>query len=291
MIRTRTGSRFRSMKPSSISSVPSSRSGKSALQVATQVALEAGDILLERFSGKKQIDYKAGRANIVTDVDMLVDKHVIGTLRSEYPEFGIVSEESEAIAGDAPFTWIVDPLDGTNNYAFGIPCFCVNVALAQGEEVLLGLTHDPMRKETFRAEKGAGAFLNDRAICVSQKQLVSAAFIGCDMGYDADRGRQVLDVIMSLWPNIHGLRILGSAALGLAYAACGRLDLYLQPQLFPWDVAAGILLVSESGGKVTDWAGKPAGVQSQRVIAGNDLLRDEFSRLVHEAGTPLASFV
>jgi myo-inositol-1(or 4)-monophosphatase len=261
------------------------------MEVATHAAAEAGELLLERFAGEKRVDYKPGRANIVTDVDLLVEKLVIDILRSEYPDFGILSEESEALSGDAPYTWIIDPLDGTNNYTFGVPFFCVNIALTGGEEVLLGLTYDPVRNEMIGAERGKGAFLGDRRLSVSKKESVKTAFIGCDMGYDAQRGRQVLDAIMSLWPDIHGLRIMGSAALGLAYVASGRLDLYLQPHLSPWDVAAGILLVEEAGGSVTDWTGEPAGVHSQRVIAGNGVLQQEFSQLVDKAGMPLNSFV
>jgi myo-inositol-1(or 4)-monophosphatase len=230
-----------------MTSPPLSQTGRSALEVATRVAEEAGRLLLQRFSSEKQINYKAGRANIVTDVDLLVEKHIISILRSEYPEFGILSEESEAIAGDAHYTWIVDPLDGTNNYSFGIPFFCVNIALARGEEVLLSLTFDPLRGETFRAEQGRGAFLNDHPVSVSQRKSVKASEIGCDMGYDAARGKQVLDAIMSLWPNMHGLRLMGSAALGLAYTACGRFDLYLQPHLSPWDVGTTPSTVSSFG--------------------------------------------
>jgi myo-inositol-1(or 4)-monophosphatase len=273
-----------------MTSPPLSQTGRSALEVATRAAEEAGELLLQRFSSEKQINYKAGRANIVTDVDLLVEKHIISILRSEYPEFGILSEESEAIVGNAHYTWIVDPLDGTNNYSFGIPFFCVNIALAIGEEVLLSLTFDPLRGETFRAEQGKGAFLNDHPVSVSQRKSVKASEIGCDMGYDVERGKQVLDAIMSLWPNMHGLRLMGSAALGLAYTACGRFDLYLQPHLSPWDVAAGILLVRESGGNITDWDGAPVSIKTERVIAGNNTVHGEFLRLLDEAGTPLGSF-
>jgi len=272
-------------------SLPLSRSGKTVLEVACHAAEEAGELLLQRLSGEKHIEYKAGRANIVTDVDLLAEKHIIDILRREYPSFGILSEESEAIIGDSPLTWIIDPIDGTNNYAFGIPFFCVTLALADAECVLLGVTYDPVRKELFHAEQGKGTFRNNNPVSVSQRQTVKASIIGCDMGYDPDKGKRVLDAIMSLWPNMHGIRLMGSAALGLAYVACGRLDLYLQPCLFPWDIASGILLVREAGGNVLDWDGTPASPQTQRVIAGNNILHNEFRRLIGKAGTPLASFL
>jgi myo-inositol-1(or 4)-monophosphatase len=274
-----------------MTSLPLSESGKSALEVATRAAKEAGALLVRRFSTKKDIRYKAGRANIVTDVDLLAEKQIIGILRSEYPDFGIMSEESEAMAGDAPYTWIIDPLDGTNNYTFGVPYFCVNIALVKGEDVLLGLTYDPMRKDLFHAERGEGAFLESRRISVSQRTSVKASMISFDMGYDSAKGRLVLDTIMSLWPGMHGLRLMGSAALGLACVAAGRVELDLQPNLFPWDIAAGLVLVEEAGGIATNWDGTPATIHSTMVFAGNETLRNDFTQLVSKAGKPLASLI
>jgi myo-inositol-1(or 4)-monophosphatase len=244
--------------------------------------MDAGDLLLDHFQSPKQVEYKEGRANIVTDVDLLTEKRIITLLQEEYPGFNIISEESISAVTDSPYTWIIDPLDGTNNYVFGIPFFCIALALTSREEVLLGLTYDPIKKELFRAEKSNGAFLNNHPIRVAQKTSVKASNIGCDMGYDAEWGRHIFEIIMALWPGMHGLRIMGSAALGLAYVACGRFDLYMQPFLYPWDSAGGILLIREAGGKVTDWAGKSATIRSKRVIAANKVIHQEFMGLLKE---------
>jgi myo-inositol-1(or 4)-monophosphatase len=260
--------------------LPLSRSGRTALEVASQAAEEAGSLLLEHMHGERQLSYKEGRANIVTEVDVLVEKKVIALLRSEYPDHNILSEESPAVTNDSRYTWVVDPLDGTNNYVYGIPVFSVAIALMSQDEVLLGLTYDPVRKELFVARKGGGASLNGRPISVSRRDSMERAFIGCDLGYDREAGARMLDTIRAIWPRMAGLRIMGSAVLGLAYVACGRFDLYLHRYLYPWDMASGILLVGEAGGEITDWAGKPANAFGQQIIAGNKALHRQMLALV-----------
>ena len=260
--------------------LPLSRSGRGALEVASQAAEEAGSLLLEHMHGERQLSYKEGRANIVTEVDVLVEKKVIALLRSEYPDHNILSEESPAVANDSRYTWVVDPLDGTNNYVYGIPVFSVAIALMSQEEVLLGLTYDPVREELFVARKGGGAALNGRPISVSRRDSMERAFIGCDLGYDREAGARMLDTIRAIWPRMAGLRIMGSAVLGLAYVACGRFDLYLHRYLYPWDMASGILLVREAGGEITDWAGKPVSAFGQQIIAGNKALHRQMLALV-----------
>ena len=260
--------------------LPLSRSSRSALKVATQAVVEAGDLLLKHIGSQKEVKYKEGRANIVTDVDLLTEKQIITFLRSEYPDYNILSEESKSAPTDSPYTWIIDPLDGTNNYVLGIPFFSVTLSLASREEVLLGLVYDPVRKELFKAEKGKGAFLSDRPVQVSQRSSMETSSIGCDLGYDADEGRRMLEIIRASWPKMHGLRIMGSAALGLAYVACGRLDLYLHPCLYPWDIAASILLTREAGGKATNWEGRKATIHSKQIIAANPTIHKDSLKLV-----------
>ena len=261
--------------------LPLSRSGRGALEIVTHAAREAGKTLRSHFYADKQVELK-GRGNIVTDVDLLVDRDIITILRDEYPDSGILSEESEEIEGDSGYTWVIDPLDGTNNYAFGIPFFSVNIALVQGEEILLGITYDPLRDEVFQAEGRRGAFLNGSPISISTKTRVRDSFIGYDMGYDDEEGREILRVARRLWPNIYGLRVMGSAALGLAYAACGRVDLYFHRFLYPWDIASGILLVREAGGRVVGWGGEDATIKNKGLIASNEAIIGDFLGRVGE---------
>ena len=260
--------------------LPLSRSGREVLQVASRAAEEAGSLLLKHMYGQLKLGQKEGRANLVTDVDVMAEKTVIGVVQSEFPDFNILSEESPAVARDSQFTWVIDPLDGTNNYVHGVPFICVSVGLALGREVVLGVIYDPVRKELFTARKGHGASLNGVPISVAQRTATKEAFLGVDLGYDADKGKAMLDFVKVPWPDIGGLRLMGSAALGLTYVACGRLDAYIHPYLYPWDVAAAISLVEESGGKITDWQGQPATIESRVIVAANEALHAEFLKLI-----------
>lgn len=268
--------------------LPLSRSGREALEVATQAAEEAGSLLLKHMHGQLKLGYKEGRANLVTDVDVLAEKSVMSVLRSEYPGFDILSEESPAIAQGSPYTWVIDPLDGTNNYVHGVPFFCVAIALASSQEVLLGVTYDPVRRELFAAQKGYGASVNGQPISVAQRTSMKECFLGCDLGYDADKGKAMLDAAGSCWPELGGLRLMGSAALGLAYVACGRLDAYIHPRLYPWDLAGAVVLVGEAKGKMTDWQGKQATIHSMEIVAGNEIMHRQFLTLIE--GQPQLHF-
>lgn len=260
--------------------LPLSRSGREALEVASQAAEEAGSLLLEHVHGQLKLGYKEGRANLVTDIDVLAEKSVIAVLQREYPDFNILSEESPAISRDSQYTWVIDPLDGTNNYVHGVPFFSVVIALATSQEVLLGVTYDPVRKDLFAVQKGQTTFLNGQPVSVARRSVPRECFLGCDLGYDAERGKAVLDAVGLMWPELGGLRLMGSAALGLAYVACGRLDAYVHPHLYPWDLASGIALVDGAGGELSDWEGKPATMHSTRVVAGNKTLHGHFLRLI-----------
>ena len=255
--------------------IPDGAGGKSAAMIARAAALRAGEMLMERFSEVKTVSYK-GRGNIVTDVDMAVEKEVLSLLRREYPDFNALGEESAEVPADVGYVWIVDPLDGTRNYASGIPFFSTVVGLARDGEVLVGVNYDPVRDEMFEAEKGRGAFLNGQRMAVSDKSAISDCIIGMDLSYNNEGAVNGLDVIRSIWPGMQTSRIMGSAALGIAYAAAGRTDLYFHHQLEPWDQVAGILLVEEAGGIITDRSGKRAGLYSDGLIATNTTLHAEF---------------
>jgi len=252
-----------------------SQSGRSALEVATEAIKQAGEILLAHFHCQKEIKDK-GKSSLVTEVDILSERAIAKFLTNEYPACNILSEELAPFTPVTGYTWLVDPLAGTNNYAFGIPFFCINIALAKDKDILLGITYDPLREELFRAEKGKGAYLNDSAIHVSEKALLQDSVLSFDPGYDAIQGRKLLNVVARLWPGVHSLRSMGSASVALAYVACGRIDLYVRSDLHPWDIASGILLVKEAGGEVSDWQGKPANLQNKEIIAANNKLHQEF---------------
>jgi len=256
-------------KPAAL--LPVSANGQSAYHVAMQAAAEAGKILRQRF-GRYNATRIKGRRDLVTEADLLSEKTILQIVTAAFPGHGTMSEEAGTSREDSEYTWIIDPLDGTNNFHFGIPLFCVNMALARRGEVVLGITFDPMRNEIFRAVKGKGAYLNNRRSSVADVADLGDAAVGVDLGYDAGRSSDLLDMAIRLWPRIHCMRLIGSSSLGMAYVACGRLSLYFHKSLYPWDSASGLLLIREAGGEVTDFTGRPATIKDREIVAANPRL-------------------
>ncbi len=252
-----------------INGLPSSRSGRDPLEIATQAAKESGAILRDHHYREKQIESK-GKRNLVTEVDLLSEKNILGILQKEFPEHSILCEESGKNEKSSEYQWIVDPLDGTTNYAFGIGHFCVSIALARNDEALLGVIYDPLKDELFRAQKGKGAFLNDSPISVAHRRDLQTKVIGFDLGYSDTESKKMLSRATELWYPEITFRLMGSAALGITYVACGRMDMYFHRCIYPWDIAAAVLLIREAGGEITDWEGNPATVRNNQVIACSD---------------------
>jgi fructose-1,6-bisphosphatase/inositol monophosphatase family enzyme len=217
-----------------------------------------------------------GRNNPVTEVDLAAEVAATAVLAREYPGFGLLAEESGRRSGAGEFTWVLDPIDGTRNFANGVPHFAVNLALVQGDVPLLGLTYDPVRGELFSASAGQGAFLNGKRLAVSSVDTLEQSLLAFDLGYVDDQAAKLLEMLLKLWPNMQSLRITGSAALGLAYVAAGRYALYAHHHLYPWDVAPGLLLVAEAGGLVTDILGAPAGLHRGNLIAASPTIHSQF---------------
>lgn len=258
------------------SSLPVASSGKSVLAVAKELAYAAGGHLMKRLHTPKDVQEKSP-GNLVTDVDREVEALVMDRLRQEFHGVGILAEESGVHEGNSEWSWIIDPLDGTRNYASGVPIFAVTLALARGPEVLIGVTYDPNRDELFYAVKGEGAFLNGTQIRVAEKNKFQGVVVGTDMGYDAEKGSHVLEVLDRLWPANNGILIIGSAALGLAYAAIGRTDIYFHHLLWPWDIAAGVLLGQESGAVITNGGGEEIDYRRDRsIVLANPAIHAQF---------------
>ncbi len=256
-------------------SIPPSQSGRSALDVSIDAARRAGEIIRERFHTEKEVSFK-GRADIVTDVDLAAEKAVLDLMRGEYPEFSVLSEESAPIETGSQYTWVIDPIDGTRNFAEGIPHFCVVVALARGDQMVVGVTYDPITEELFTAQQGQGAFLNGDPIKVTDRQELADCLLSFDLGLVDEKAGTALDMIRSLWPGFQSMRLMGSAALGMAYAAAGRIDLYFHHSLSPWDMASGILLAREAGGEVVDRQGNIANLYTPSVIVSSPRIIERF---------------
>ena len=256
--------------------LPRSNSGDTALSVCETAARRAGALVMERFRSDVAVSLK-GRANVVTDADLASERLILDYVGAEYPEFGILSEESAPVAGSSPYTWVVDPIDGTRNFAEGIPHFCVVVAIAAGNDVVAGVTYDPVRDEMFASQRGHGATRNGEPMRVSDRQQIDEAVLGFDLGYNFDQAKLLLEMAGDLWPQASAYRLMGSSALSLAYAACGRIDLYFHHSLSAWDIASGILLAREAGGRVLDRATlEEATLFSSGLIVANPTLVDQF---------------
>jgi len=255
--------------------LPRGRSGRPLREVVVQAAQEGGRTLIQRFGGPHRVTYR-GRGNIVTDTDLLVEERIVSLLLEEFPGFGVLAEESGGEPSPEGYTWVVDPLDGTRNYVSGIPFFSLVIALARGDRVVLGLTYDPVRQELFLGEEGKGATVNGRPLSASQKEDLFQCVIRYDMGYQDDRARHALELMVKLWPGMQTMRVMGSSALGLAYAAAGRIDLYFHHSLAPWDLAAGLVLAREAGAIITDREGRPANLFSRSVILSSPRLHAQF---------------
>lgn len=256
--------------------LPSSLDGRGALDVAQEAATAAGAIIATSIldmnweSGRAQagVSQKAEWNNLVTNVDKDAEATILQVLLGAFPHHSVLAEESGTHVGTDQHQWVIDPLDGTRNFANGLPHVAVNIGLVSQGKLLLGLTLDPVRNEMFVAINGGGCWLNNHPISTIDSGSLREAVVGTDMGYLNQPGKNLLAMIHDLWPNIQSVRMMGSAALGLAYVACGRLSLYAHHYVQPWDIAPGMLLVQEAGGIVTNITGQPSDYRQNSIIAG-----------------------
>jgi len=222
------------------------------------------------------VSSKDGWNNLVTDVDQAAEAAIITIVGEAFPEHGILAEESGAREGTTNYTWYIDPIDGTRNFASGIPQIAVNLALAHNRHIVMGITYDPIRNEMFHAVEGGGAFINEQPMHVGDKTTLREAIVGVDMGYIDDKGKMLLNMLSDVWPDMQSIRMIGSAALGIAYAAAGRFEVYAHHHVQPWDIAPGLLLVREAGGIATDLRGNQADPQSGCLVAASPAIHRAF---------------
>jgi myo-inositol-1(or 4)-monophosphatase len=247
------------------------------------MARQAGQILLAGYEKDHQVDYK-GVIDLVTEVDRESEAFLVGEVQRRFPGHHILAEESGDIAGHAEHSWLIDPLDGTVNYAHGVPVFSVSIAYAHHGQVTLGAVYDPMRDELFSAARGHGAHLNGRRLAVARAQELKKSLLVTGFPYDAwNSPRDNFANFVKFAKLTQGVRRLGSAALDLCYVAAGRFDGFWELALNPWDVAAGGLVAEEAGAKVTNVDGGPDYINPpQSVLAANPVLHEKMYRELHE---------
>lgn len=255
-----------------------------ALAVAEQAVREVGALLRGAHSTAKHAHAKSHRNDPVTIFDRMAEDIVVRAIRSGFPADGILSEEGACVKGTSGYRWIVDPLDGTNNFLRGYPHFCTSIGVWRDDEPCVACIYDPLRDELFTAFAGAGARLNGEPIFVSAQPALDGAIVGVGLSSLPHRSLGTHDTARKLIPIVRALRTSGSACLDLAYVACARLDASWFASLSPWDVAAGILLVREAGGRVTGLSGEPLVDPLAGILATNGLVHDEMVGILDADG-------
>ena len=241
---------------------------------------EAGKILRKYYGNISKIEYKSD-ASLVTQADKESEATIIKIIKSAFPTHQILAEESGITKEESEYKWIIDPLDGTTNYAHTLPIFAISIGIEHKKEIILGGVYNPISNELFFAEKGNGAYLNDKKIRVSKVDKLDRALLVTGFPYDR---RENVDYYMNIYGKFlkvsQGVMRLGAAAIDFCSVACGRLDGYWERKLYPWDQAAGILIVEEAGGKVTDFIGKKFSCYDKQVLVTNGLIHNEMVKIL-----------
>jgi len=251
------------------------------LSTAIEIARAAGALLMEFFKRPLEITYKR-RSDLVTEADWRSEALIVERLHKHFPMHAVVAEEGSGQRIDSEYCWYVDPLDGTTNFAHGFPVFCVTLGLTYREEVVAGVVYDPARDELFTAERGSGAFLNGQRLQVSKTADISECLVATGFPPFATNHDLNIEFYFRFTMLSHGIRRAGSAALDFCSVAAGRFDGFWELKLNPWDKAAGSLLVTEAGGRVTDILGRPFQLLGDDVFASNGLVHDQMCKVFSE---------
>lgn len=256
---------------------------KKILETAIEAAREAGDYILEAMSDLRQVDYK-GRADLVTNVDRGSEAIIIERIAKVFPEHAVLAEETGDNRRDSAWRWVVDPIDGTTNFVHGYPFFCISIAVQQHRQTVAAVVFDPVHDEMFTAVRGQGACLNGVPLRVSRTAELATSLVATGFPYAlGEHWQRSMDYFELFYRHTHGVRRDGAAALDLCYVAAGRFDGFWEYDLKPWDVAAGLLLVTEAGGRVTDFAGHPSDPGDGQLVASNGAIHDAMLALLEEA--------
>lgn len=265
----------------SVPTLPPLSTREALKRTALEAAQAAGAILLEHARRGFRIEHK-DTVNLVTDADRRAEQAIVDRISKDHPGHRVLAEEGGMRAGqDSPFKWVIDPLDGTTNFAHGFPAYCVSIGLEYQGRPLLGVVLDPTRDELFVSEAGGGAFLNGIPLQVSSTPLLNGALLVTGFAYDIRESEQNnLNHFGRFALRAQGIRRTGTAALDLCYVAAGRFDGFWELKLHPWDTAAGALMVVEAGGKVTDFSGGPFSIYGQEIVASNGQVHDEMVKVL-----------
>jgi myo-inositol-1(or 4)-monophosphatase len=245
------------------------------------IAKSAGEIIRGYFKKNFSIEFKSDEKNLVTQADKESEKTIIEFIKKKYPSHGILAEESGSYSFDADYLWVIDPLDGTSNFAHGLPIFSVSIGLQLKGEIIMGVIYDIMRDKIYSAEKGCGAYRDDFKLSVSKNYKVEESFLVTGFPYNINENPEnAFEKFIALTKTSRAVRRLGSAAIDFCYVAEGVFDAFWEVHLNPWDICAGKLLVEEAGGLVTDFYGQPITIFNKTILASNGIIHQELSSIL-----------
>lgn len=248
------------------------------------IAKKAGATVKEGFQKKIQIDLKTNESNLVTEIDKKSEQEIIGFIKRNFPDHGIIAEESGMENNKAEYVWVIDPLDGTTNFAHGLPIFSVSIGLQKNGETIAGAVYDVMRDAMYWAEKGKGSFVNDKQLHVSENGNLRRSCLVTGFPYDvAEHPKPILKIFGDMIVSSRAVRRLGSAAIDFCYVAEGVFDGYWETFLYPWDMCAGKLIVEEAGGVVTDFKGNKTGPDGflNQILATNGQIHERMIEIIN----------
>ena len=229
--------------------------------------------MLHYFKKVNEVQYKQERYDVFSNADLETEKAIKNMIKKEFPRHNILAEESGSIDNGSDYCWVVDPIDGTVNYISGFPYFATSIALAYKNEPIIGVVYDPCNKELAYAEKNKGAYMNKKRLKISKNQNLLDSIIGTDLGYG--NRREIVEALLELFPKIRYFRVCGSASKGIVSVALNILQAYVHNYIKPWDMAAGILIVKEAGGNVTNFKNEKIKLEDTTLIASNGKIHEE----------------
>ncbi len=253
------------------------------LDFAIETAKQAGSIIMQHFGKISSVERKSTDIDLLTIADTESDAFILDRIKTTFPQHHIISEESNLTKGNSDYRWVIDPLDGTTNFVHNLPIFAVSMGLQYKEETILGVVHNPAANKCFWAEKNAGAYLNDKPIHITSTITLNNSLLVTGFPYIHDNNYdKCFDLFKELYGKTQGIRRLGAAALDFCFVAMGRFDGFWEFGLQPWDVCAGALILTEAGGKVSDWDGSPMPFNGTRVLATNCHVHREMMDVLHK---------
>lgn len=249
-----------------------------------KIAKEAGAIIRNGFGSILNIEYKTSETNLVTNIDKASEKHILNFIQENYPSHSVLGEEGTNIVQDSPYLWVIDPLDGTTNFAHGLPIFSVSIGVLKNNDLYAGVVYDVMNDIVYSAENGKGSFANGKKISVNNNDIISHSVLVTGFPYNiSDNPDRALEKFITVVKNARAVRRLGSAAIDLCYVARGVFDAFWEVYLHPWDMAAGMLILKEAGGKITDFSGKDTDIYTHQLLASNNAIHSKILDVIISA--------